>query len=103
MNQQAQEFKRCIRVELKTGFMQTRYNNKALQLNLKNGWKRLDLKQHLFSDFVNLYFHPRIFISLEETEDDQLDYRDFQKILGKGNEDLIDDIIQLVVADQFFQ
>ena len=62
-----------------------------------------DLKQHLFSDFVNLYFHPRIFISLEETEDDQLDYRDFQKILGKGNEDLIDDIIQLVVADQFFQ
>ena len=62
-----------------------------------------DLKQHLFSDFVNLYFHPRIFIRLEETEDDQLDYRDFQKILGKGNEDLIDDIIQLVVADQFFQ
>ena len=46
---------------------------------------------------------PCIFFSLEETEDDQLDYRDFQKILGKGNEDLIDDIIQLVVADQFFQ
>lgn len=41
--------------------------------------------------------------SLDNADDDQLDYTDFQKVLGRGNEDLIDDIIQLVVADQFFQ
>ncbi len=35
-------------------------------------------------------------------EEEKLSYYDLTKILGKGNEDLIDDIIQLVVADQFF-
>ena len=40
---------------------------------------------------------------LESKNDDEtLNYGDFQKILGNGNEDLIDDIVQLVVADQFF-
>ncbi|XP_040567677.1 uncharacterized protein [Lepeophtheirus salmonis] len=41
---------------------------------------------------------------VSDTDDDkQLHVMDFQKILGKGNETLIDDIVQLVVADQFFQ
>ena len=39
----------------------------------------------------------------DDTEDQQIDYSDFQNILGAGNEHLIDEIIQLVVADQFFQ
>ena len=39
---------------------------------------------------------------VEQSEDEKIDYGDLIKILGKGNEDLIDDIIQLVVADQFF-
>lgn len=39
---------------------------------------------------------------LEQSENDKIDYEDLIKILGKGNEELIDDIIQLVVADQFF-
>ena len=44
----------------------------------------------------------RLVCDLEEKlEDEKLDYSDFQKILGRGNEDLIDDIIQLVVADNF--
>ena len=38
----------------------------------------------------------------QKNDDDKLDCTDFQQILGSGNEDLIDDIIQLVVADQFF-
>lgn len=45
----------------------------------------------------------RLVMELEQkADDDKLDYSDFQKILGSGNEDLIDDIVQLVVADQFF-
>ena len=39
---------------------------------------------------------------LEQSEDEKIDYNTLTKVLGKGNEDLIDDIIQLVVADQFF-
>ncbi len=54
------------------------------------------VKFHKMTKFLSLF----LFWSLEGSDDDQLDYRDFQKILGKGNEDLIDDIIQLVVADQ---
>ena len=34
--------------------------------------------------------------------DEKIDYTTLTKVLGKGNEELIDDIIQLVVADQFF-
>ena len=45
----------------------------------------------------------RLVADLEEKPvDEKLDYSDFQKILGRGNEDLIDNIIQLVVADNFF-
>ena len=45
----------------------------------------------------------RLVAELEEKSvDEKLDYSDFQKILGRGNEDLIDNIIQLVVADNFF-
>ena len=39
---------------------------------------------------------------LDKNESERIDYADLIKILGKGNEELIDDIIQLVVADQFF-
>ena len=39
---------------------------------------------------------------VEQSEDERINYSDLIKVLGKGNEDLIDDIIQLVVADQFF-
>ena len=39
---------------------------------------------------------------LEQSEDEKIDYNTLARVLGKGNEDLIDDIIQLVVADQFF-
>jgi len=39
---------------------------------------------------------------LEQSDEERIDYSDLIKILGKGNEELIDDIIQLVVADQFF-
>ena len=50
--------------------------------------------------FLNVY---RLVADLEEKSvDEKLDYSDFQKILGRGNEDLIDNIIQLVVADNFF-
>ena len=45
----------------------------------------------------------RLVADLEQKSvDEKLDYRDFQNILGPGNEDLIDNIIQLVVADSFF-
>ena len=45
----------------------------------------------------------RLVADLEERSvDERLDYSDFQKILGRGNEDLIDNIIQLVIADNFF-
>ena len=45
----------------------------------------------------------RLVADLEQKSvDGKLDYSDFQKILGRGNEDLIDNIIQLVVADNFF-
>ena len=39
---------------------------------------------------------------LKQSDDEKIDYSDLIRILGKGNEELIDDIIQLVVADQFF-
>ncbi len=40
---------------------------------------------------------------LDQSDDERIiDYSDLIKVLGKGNEELIDDIIQLVVADQFF-
>ena len=40
---------------------------------------------------------------LDKSDDERIiDYSDLIKVLGKGNEELIDDIIQLVVADQFF-
>ena len=39
---------------------------------------------------------------LEESEEDRLDYSDLKDILGANNEMLIDDIVQLVVADNFF-
>ena len=39
---------------------------------------------------------------LDKNESERIDYADLIRILGKGNEELIDDIIQLVVADQFF-
>jgi hypothetical protein len=39
---------------------------------------------------------------LEQSEDERIDYSDLTRVLGKGNEELIDDIIQLVVADTFF-
>ena len=39
---------------------------------------------------------------LDKNESERIDYADLINILGKGNEELIDDIIQLVVADQFF-
>ena len=39
---------------------------------------------------------------LEQSDDEKIDYTTLTRVLGKGNEDLIDDIIQLVVADQFF-
>ena len=39
---------------------------------------------------------------LDRNESERIDYADLINILGKGNEELIDDIIQLVVADQFF-
>ena len=44
----------------------------------------------------------KMIAKVERTVDDKLDYEDLIKVLGKGNEELIDDIIQLVVADQFF-
>lgn len=44
----------------------------------------------------------KMIAKLEQSENDKIDYGDLIKILGKGNEELIDDIIQLVVADQFF-
>ena len=45
----------------------------------------------------------RLVADLEQRSgDERLDCSDFQKILGRGNEDLIDNIIQLVVADNFF-
>ena len=45
----------------------------------------------------------RLVADLEQRSvDEKLDCSDFQKILGRGNEDLIDNIIQLVVADNFF-
>ena len=42
------------------------------------------------------------FFSEHSTGDEKIDYTTLTKVLGKGNEELIDDIIQLVVADQFF-
>ena len=44
----------------------------------------------------------KMIAKLEQAEDERIDYLDLVGILGKGNEELIDDIIQLVVADQFF-
>ena len=44
----------------------------------------------------------KMIAKLEQTDDEMIDYSDLIRILGKGNEELIDDIIQLVVADQFF-
>ena len=44
----------------------------------------------------------KMIAKLEQTDDERIDYSDLIRILGKGNEELIDDIIQLVVADQFF-
>ena len=45
----------------------------------------------------------KMILELEEkNDDDKLDCSDFQQILGSGNEDLIDDVIQLVVSDQLF-
>lgn len=44
----------------------------------------------------------RMIARLEQSVDERIDYSDLTKVLGKGNEDLIDDIIQLVVAEQFF-
>ena len=44
----------------------------------------------------------RLVADLEEKSvDEKINYADFQNILGRGNEDLIDNIIQLVVADNF--
>ena len=44
----------------------------------------------------------KMIAKLEQSDDEKIDYSDLIRILGKGNEELIDDIIQLVVADQFF-
>lgn len=44
----------------------------------------------------------KMIAKLEQSNDEKIDYADLIKILGKGNEELIDEIIQLVVADQFF-
>ena len=44
----------------------------------------------------------KMIAKLEQSDDERIDYSDLIRILGKGNEELIDDIIQLVVADQFF-
>jgi len=83
--------------------------------NISNG-RRMSGESNIFSylESQRAYLEQRIGVnrllkvynlvsSLDSGDDDQLDYRDFQKILGRGNEDLIDDIVQLVVADQFFQ
>jgi hypothetical protein len=40
--------------------------------------------------------------NFEELEIEQVDYSDLRDILGVENQHLIDDIIQLVVADNFF-
>lgn len=40
--------------------------------------------------------------NLEESGNDHIDYSDLKNILGEENEMLIDDIVQLVVADNFF-
>eukprot|EP00094_Tigriopus_californicus_P011023 TCALIF_10634-PA protein Name:"Similar to Nek1 Serine/threonine-protein kinase Nek1 (Mus musculus)" AED:0.10 eAED:0.10 QI:0/0.8/0.33/1/0.8/0.66/6/0/606 len=45
----------------------------------------------------------RLIEDLEESENEQIDYTDLKQILGPGHECYIDDIIQLVVADSFFQ
>lgn len=45
----------------------------------------------------------RLVAELEESENEQVDYTDLKRILGPHNECYIDDIIQLVVADTFFQ
>ena len=39
---------------------------------------------------------------MEEEESEQVDYSDLRDVLGVGNEHFIDDIIQLVVADNFY-
>ena len=44
----------------------------------------------------------KMIAKLEQSDDEKIDCSDLIHILGKGNEELIDDIIQLVVADQFF-
>ena len=44
----------------------------------------------------------KMIAKLEQSDDEKIDYSDLIRILGKGNEELIDDILQLVVADQFF-
>eukprot|EP00095_Tigriopus_kingsejongensis_P006276 snap_masked-scaffold990_size72856-processed-gene-0.7 protein:Tk06276 transcript:snap_masked-scaffold990_size72856-processed-gene-0.7-mRNA-1 annotation:"hypothetical protein BRAFLDRAFT_204870" len=41
--------------------------------------------------------------ALQSSEDEQVDYADLKAILGPAKEHLIDDIIQLVVADNVFQ
>ena len=63
--------------------------------------QRVYLESRIGVDSLLKVYH--LVADLEEKGvDDRLDYSDFQKILGHGNEDLIDDIIQLVVADTFF-
>ena len=44
----------------------------------------------------------KMMATLEQSDDEKIDHSDLIPILGKGNEELIDDISQLVVADQFF-
>ena len=43
----------------------------------------------------------KMIAKLEQSDDEKIDYSDLIRILGKSNEELIDDIIQLVVAYQF--
>lgn len=63
---------------------------RRVYLENRIGLERLLKVYHLINDLEG------------QLEDEKVDYSDLTAILGEGNEMLIDDIIQLVVADNFF-